>query len=408
MLFIPQSEALPIEPLCFSFHCQEAALGALLHHVVEAIGRAVRQSRDKGILLGQQGENLPRIRIACDILRHFDGKFVGKPHDRQKLPLLFRQRIDHGGGKGGVDVRVAAGQHAVLGERSQIQIYGGEPALAGIEEAFDLRIGKRCSAAMGIDGKLRVVQAQLFRADLIHPRPQPHCLCSRQETIPAGDDQMHIDGQTVCEHTKKQRGALVRQQVKIVNENVAGCFSHQRMAEVIHQQSAARGVRGAGVFPQERKARAGKRLLYAFPEDGEVAGVYADADDVQCLCFGALTQIPVHRRGLSVAHGRDHGRHGAAGNGPQALLQPLRYVNGIQIPFRFWHGQHLRTSNNLCKYYSRICNHSSQNTSWKYYAYHQKYGNYSFSVFSPSIQQSAEHRHYPCRTGMPQACCRDR
>ena len=30
------------------------------------------------------------------------------------------------------------------------------------------------------------------------------------------------------------------------------------------------------------------------------------------------------------------------GDGPQALLQPLGYVNSIQVPFRFWHGSTLR------------------------------------------------------------------
>ena len=124
---------------------------------MEAIGRAVRQARDKGVLLSQHGEYLSRILIACDTLSHLHSKFVGKSHDRQKLPLFFRQRIDHGGGKSGVDVGIAAGQHAALGERSQIQVHGGEPALAGIEETFDLRFGKLRAAAVGIDGKLRMV-----------------------------------------------------------------------------------------------------------------------------------------------------------------------------------------------------------------------------------------------------------
>ena len=114
------------------------------------------------------------------------------------------------------------------------------------------------------------------------------------------------------------------------------------MAEIVHQQSAACGVCGAGIVPQNIKTGPGKRLLHAFPEDGEVAGVYADADDAQGLHFGALTQIPVHRRGLSIPHGRHHRGHGAAGDGPQALLQPLGYVNGIQVPFRFRHGSTLR------------------------------------------------------------------
>ena len=116
----------------------------------------------------------------------------------------------------------------------------------------------------------------------------------------------------------------------------------QRMAEIVHQQSAARCVRGAGILPQETKAGAGKRLLHAFPEDRKVGGIHADADDVQRLCLGALTEIPVHRRGLSIAHGRDHRGHRAAGDGTQALLKALGYVNGVQVPFRFRHGMALQ------------------------------------------------------------------
>ena len=329
VLLIPQTEALPIALLRFRRHRLKAALGTLLHHVVEAIGSAVLQARDKGVLLRQRRENLPRVPIAYDILRHFDGEFIGKPHDCQKRPLLFRQRIDHGGGKGGVDVGMAAGQYAALGERAQIQINGGEPPLTGIEKAFHLRVGKLCAAAVGIDGQLGVVKAQLLRADLIHFGPKPHRLRGEQKTIPACNDQMYICGQAVCQHTEEQRGALVGQQVKIVDEEIAGRLICQRMTEIVHQQSAARGVRGAGIVAQNVKPGPGKRLLYAFPEDGEVVGVYADADHFQGFRLGALLQIPVHRRGLSVAHGGDHGGHGAAGDGPQALLQPLGYVNDI-------------------------------------------------------------------------------
>ena len=46
--------------------------------------------------------------------------------------------------------------------------------------------------------------------------------------------------------------------------------------------------------------------------------IHADADDFQGFRLGALLQIPVHCRGLSVAHGGDHRGHGAAGDGPQA------------------------------------------------------------------------------------------
>ena len=338
VLLIPAAEALPIQPLRFRLHRQKAPLGARFHHMVEAIGRSIRQARDEGVLLCEPGEDLPRVRIARDILRHLHGKLIGKPHNRQKLPLLFRQRIDHGSGKGGINVGMAAGQHTALGERAQIQIHGGKPALAGIEKAFDLRIGKLRAAAVRINGKLRMVEAQLLRADLIHPRPQPHHLRSRQKAIPAGDDQMHIRRQPVCQHTEKQRGALVGQQVKIVDEQIAGRFPRQLMAEIVRQQASAGGVRGTGILPQQVDARAGKGVLRAPPEDRKIVGIHADADDAQRPGLCALLQIPVHRGGLSVAHRGDHGGQRAAGDRPQALLQPLGYVDGVQLPLWLRHG----------------------------------------------------------------------
>ena len=114
------------------------------------------------------------------------------------------------------------------------------------------------------------------------------------------------------------------------------------MAEIVHQQPAACRVRWAGILPQEGEPCAGKRLLHALPENRKVVGIHADTDDMQRLRFGVLTEIPVHRCGFSIAHGCDHCRHGAAGNRPQALLQPLRYVNGVQIPFWLWHNAHLQ------------------------------------------------------------------
>ena len=70
VLLVPQAEALPIEPLRFRRHRQKAALGTLLHHVMEAVSRAVRQACDKGVLLRQRRKNLPGVRVACDVLRH--------------------------------------------------------------------------------------------------------------------------------------------------------------------------------------------------------------------------------------------------------------------------------------------------------------------------------------------------
>ena len=153
---------------------------------------------------------------------------------------------------------------------------------------------------------------------------------------------MHIGRQPICQHTKEQGGTLVRQQMKIVNEDVTREFARQHMAEIVHQQPAACRVRWAGILPQEGEPCAGKRLLNALPENRKVVGIHADTDDMQRLGFGVLTEIPVHRCGFSIAHGCDHCRHGAAGNRPQALLQPLRYVNGAQIPFWLWHNAHLQ------------------------------------------------------------------
>ena len=187
-----------------------------------------------------------------------------------------------------------------------------------------------------------MVEAQLFHADLIYLAPQPHCLRGGQKAVTACNDYMHIGRQPICQHTKEQRGTLVRQQMKIVNEDVTGGFARQHMAEIVHQQPAACRVRWAGILPQEGEPCAGKRLLHALPENRKVVGIHTDTDDMQRLRFGVLTEIPVHRCGFSIAHGRDHCRHGAAGNRPQALLQPLRYVNGVQIPFWLWHNAHLQ------------------------------------------------------------------
>ena len=178
-----------------------------------------------------------------------------------------------------------------------------------------------------------MVQPQLLRADLIHPVPQPDGFCGRRKTVPAGDDQVHVVRQAMGKGAQKIGHSVVGQQVKIVDKDVAGGFSRQLMAQIVRQQAPAGGILGAAVVPQEVKARPGKGVLHALPEDSNAAGIHADADDMGCLCIGALSQIPVHRRRLSIAHGRNHSGHRAAGDGPQTLLQPLGDINRIQIPF---------------------------------------------------------------------------
>ena len=157
MVFVPRSEPLQIESLFCLIQQQESALGTFFHHVVEAEGHTVRQAFYKCVLRGQYGKQLFRIGVSCDEARHFHGKLIGKPHDRQKLLLLFRERVDHGGGERGINVGIVVGQLPTLGECPQVQIDGGKPALAGIEQGFDLRVGKLGTASVSINGKLRVV-----------------------------------------------------------------------------------------------------------------------------------------------------------------------------------------------------------------------------------------------------------
>ena len=181
----------------------------------------------------------------------------------------------------------------------------------------------------------------MLHADLICPVPQPHRLRGRQKAIPAGDNQMHILRQPACQHTKERGDAQIRQEMKIVHEDIAGGLSRQLMAEIIHQQSAAGCVCGADIVPQKVITGAGKGVLCAFPENRKVIRIYADANNSQRLHLCALLQIPVHRCGLTVAHRCDYRGQGVAGDGPQTFLLALGYVDGVQIPFRFWHGEFL-------------------------------------------------------------------
>ena len=333
MLLIPCAETFTAVRLFLFRQCQEGALGTLLHHVVKAIGHAVRQAGHEGVLGGQQGEQLFRVSVLGDKTSHLHSELIGKTHDRQKLPLLFRQWVDHGGSEGGVNVGVAVRQRTALGKRPKIQIDSRKPALTGIEQRIHLRGGEAGSAAAGINGKLRVVQPQLLHADLINPVPKPDDLRSRKKAVTAGNDQMHISGQTPRQRAEETSNAFVCQKVKIVYEHIAGCFSRQLAAQIIRQQSTARDIRGAGIIPQEIKALTGKGVLRTFPEDGEVIGIYADPNDFDWFHLGVFCQIPVHRRGLTVTHGRNHRSQGAVGDGPQTFLQTFGYIDGVQIPF---------------------------------------------------------------------------
>ena len=116
VVFVPQSKVFQIERLFFSFQHLKCAFGTFFHHVVETISHTVRQTFYKCVLCGQYGKQLFCIRVSCDKMRHFHGKLIGKPHDCQKLPLLFWERVNHGGGERSVNVGIVVGQRSVFGK----------------------------------------------------------------------------------------------------------------------------------------------------------------------------------------------------------------------------------------------------------------------------------------------------
>ena len=342
VLLVPRAEAAAAVVPALLRQGEEHAERALLHHMMKAVGHAVREAPDEGVLSGQRGEKLCGVPDLHDILRHFDGKLVGEAHHREELALLFGERVDHGGGKDRGDVGAAVGEHTVLGIHPQVQIDGGEPALAVIQQGLDLLVGKLGAAAADVDGELGMVEAELLDADLVDLRAQTDDGGGGQENVAAGEDEVDVGGETRGERTEEPGCASAGQQVEIVEEDIAGAFACQRVAQVLDQQAAARGVGRAVVVAQQVEAGAGEGVLHAPPEDGEVGGIDADADDGDLLGAGALGEVPLDRGGLAVAHRGDDGRQGAARDRAQAFLQALGYVDRVQVPFCFWHGVHLR------------------------------------------------------------------
>ena len=319
----------------------ERLLGADLHHVVEAVAHAVRQAGDKGILLREHGQEAIGVRVAGDKARHRRGELIRQPHDGQKRLLPGRERLDHGGGKHGVNVRVPVRQRAVLGERAQVQVHGGKPSLTRVQQRLDLRVGQVRAAAVRVDGQLRVVEPQMLGPDRVDPAAQPHDGVAGEEAVAARHDQVHVLRQTVDERAQKLRDAPVGQEVKIVDEDVHAPAPGQPVAEIVRQQARAGGIVRTGIAAQQRQPRVREGVLHALPEDGQVVGIDADAHDGRALGLRPPGEIPVHGRRLAIAHGGDHGRQRAAGDGAQPLLQALGDIDRVQGPLRPWHSRTL-------------------------------------------------------------------
>ena len=319
----------------------ERLLGTDLHHVVETVAHTVRQAGDEGVLLREHGQKSVSVRVAGDKACHRRGELIRQSHDGQKLLLPGRERLDHGGGKHGVNVRVPVRQRAALGKRAQVQIYGRKPPLARMQQRFDLRIGQVRTAAVRVDGQLRVVEPQMLGPDRVDPAAQPHDGVAGEEAVAARHDQVHVLRQAVDERAQKLRDAPVGQQMEIVDEDVHASAPGQTVAEIVRQQARAGGIVRAGVAAQQRQPCVFECVLHALPEDDRMVGIDADAHHSRVLGLRPPGEIPVHGRRLTVAHGGDHGRQRAAGDGAQPLLQALGDIDRVQGPLRPWHSRTL-------------------------------------------------------------------
>ena len=137
------------------------------------------------------------------------------------LLLPLRQRLDHGGGEHGENIGIAFGQRPMLGERPQVQVDGGEPALRGGQKRGQLRLGQRGAAAAGIDGQLLAAKPELLRADPVQADAQTQLRVGWQKAVAPGNDEVDVFRQAVCKRAQEICDARIGQQVKVVEEEIA-------------------------------------------------------------------------------------------------------------------------------------------------------------------------------------------
>jgi len=103
----------------------------------------------------------------------------------------------------GINVRVLTQQDAPFSQGVEVQVDGGEPPLAGAQQAIHLCFGQIHAAAVGVVGKLGMVEPQLFLADAVQAVPQPEDLLFGQKVVPACHDQVNILRQAICQSAQK-------------------------------------------------------------------------------------------------------------------------------------------------------------------------------------------------------------
>ena len=228
----------------------------------------------------------------------------------------------------------------MLGERPQVQVDGGEPALAGVEQRFRLRVGKLRAAAVGIGRQLIALQPQLPGPDAVQTPAQPQHLVPGQGLVPAGGDQMHIIRQSCRQFAQEAGHPPVRHQVQVVQKHIPWLLPPQLPAQGVGQQTGGRRIPGALEALQRRQSRIPEGPAAALPQGGQAVGIDADADGA---ARGLGPQEPVHRRGLAVAHGSRYHRQGAAAHRLQAGPESWGNIDRAGVRLSFCHEKCLLT-----------------------------------------------------------------
>ena len=151
---------------------------------------------------------------------------------------------------------------------------------------------------------------------------------------------MHILRQTICQITQEICHPRIRQQMKIINENIIHGTSPQCITDSIYEESRRCHIIRAFTSIQKIQSRKCKGLLYTFPENRQIIRINADAYLHHLFCLQLSAQIPVHCCGFPITHRRSYCSQRTLRNRAQTFLQTLRYVDCVQMISPFWHFRH--------------------------------------------------------------------
>ena len=111
-----------------------------------------------------------------------------------------------------------------------------------------------------------MVEPQLLHADLVEVPAEAHDLARWQKSVAAGDDQMRVFGQARADAADESDGALVSQEMKIVQKEIVGCFpGGKRPAELLHHAPGTGLVAREIERIEKRKPRVPEGVLRASP-----------------------------------------------------------------------------------------------------------------------------------------------